>query len=270
MQNNLNNINVGGRNRILGSGDFSNWSESNSSFVTFSNGECIISVTGQTANRFAAGIGRLSLPYSEAAGEQLTVSFDVYSDDWSSVADSGGSTGYGAVAFQLNNVGNPPDANSSGTNGPYVNKRLNATDFWKVAPAQANSEWLHFESVPFILPGAFSYDTSKEIQPYLRAQLQVRMNGTIKFRHMKLEKGNKATDWTPAPEDHETYVDVAMKGGVNLAQTYCLGTVQTTQNVTCTGIGPTTIRLNGTAAANGTPTTLIFRAPKLEPGKYSL
>lgn len=30
---------------------------------------------------------------------------------------------------------------------------------------------------------------------------------TIKFSNLKLEKGNKATDWTPAPEDAEAYTD---------------------------------------------------------------
>ena len=68
----------------------------------------------------------------------------------------------------------------------------------------------------------------------------------------------------------QSNLDNLQIGGKNLVISFCKGYIQTTQNVTCTGTGPSSIRLDGTAAANGTPTTLIFRAPKLEPGKYSL
>lgn len=39
---------------------------------------------------------------------------------------------------------------------------------------------------------------------------------TVYVRDMKLEKGNKATDWTPAPEDQIAYVDSLTIGGRNL------------------------------------------------------
>lgn len=35
-------------------------------------------------------------------------------------------------------------------------------------------------------------------------------SGTVQFRNPKLEYGNKATDWTPAPEDLENYADGAV------------------------------------------------------------
>ena len=39
------------------------------------------------------------------------------------------------------------------------------------------------------------------------------VNGRVRF---KMEKGNKATDWTPAPEDQTAYVDSVQIGGRNL------------------------------------------------------
>lgn len=40
--------------------------------------------------------------------------------------------------------------------------------------------------------------------------------GTIKICNLKLEKGNKATDWTPAPEDIEQAIEDVEVGGQNL------------------------------------------------------
>ena len=37
----------------------------------------------------------------------------------------------------------------------------------------------------------------------------VRCNGTVSIRNIKLERGNRATDWTPAPEDVEDAIDDA-------------------------------------------------------------
>ena len=38
----------------------------------------------------------------------------------------------------------------------------------------------------------------------------------LTLSNVKLEKGNKATDWTPAPEDQIVYVDNLEIGGRNL------------------------------------------------------
>ena len=40
-------------------------------------------------------------------------------------------------------------------------------------------------------------------------------SGSISFRMLKVEKGTKATDWTPAPEDLESYADSASQNAVN-------------------------------------------------------
>lgn len=40
-------------------------------------------------------------------------------------------------------------------------------------------------------------------------------SGSISFRMLKVEKGTKATDWSPAPEDLESYADSASKNAVD-------------------------------------------------------
>ena len=54
---------------------------------------------------------------------------------------------------------------------------------------------------------SFSFTTPDDcakIRIYLSV---VNANSTAKFKRFKLEKGNKVTDWTPAPEDLEAYTD---------------------------------------------------------------
>ena len=46
------------------------------------------------------------------------------------------------------------------------------------------------------------------------------LNGTCTIKNVKLEKGNKATDWTPAPEDLQTDINLALSQSVE----YIIGT----------------------------------------------
>lgn len=46
----------------------------------------------------------------------------------------------------------------------------------------------------------------------------VTKNGTLWFNGMKLERGNKATDWSPAPEDFEASIADAKKAGTDAKQ----------------------------------------------------
>ena len=48
-----------------------------------------------------------------------------------------------------------------------------------------------------------------------QVQACVRKNGTIWVTDVKLEKGDKATDWTPAPEDQEEYTNSAISSSEN-------------------------------------------------------
>jgi len=64
------------------------------------------------------------------------------------------------------------------------------------------------------------------------------LNGTCTIKNVKLEKGNKATDWTPAPEDLQTDINLALSQSVE----YIIGT-QTATTGSWTGRSSTLTEL---------------------------
>jgi hypothetical protein len=68
------------------------------------------------------------------------------------------------------------------------------------------NEWYHVEQ-KIIIPvqASANVDTAASIQFY-NSNANVEASFTARFKNVKLELGNKATDWTPAPEDQEQYV----------------------------------------------------------------
>ena len=62
----------------------------------------------------------------------------------------------------------------------------------------------HFEGT-FTLPEPAAFEDSKDI-----IYIDGTWNGSVTFRNLKLEIGNKATDWTPAPEDgyKTSYIEI--------------------------------------------------------------
>ena len=62
----------------------------------------------------------------------------------------------------------------------------------------------HFEGT-FTLPVPTAFEDSKDI-----IYIDGTWNGSVTFRNLKLEIGNKATDWTPAPEDgyKTSYIEI--------------------------------------------------------------
>lgn len=69
------------------------------------------------------------------------------------------------------------------------------------------NEWYHVEQ-KIIIPAQASTNvgTAASIQFY-NSNANIEASFTARLKNVKLELGNKATDWTPAPEDQEQYVD---------------------------------------------------------------
>lgn len=69
------------------------------------------------------------------------------------------------------------------------------------------NEWYHVEHAILIpVQASANVTTAASIQFY-NSNANVEASFTARFKNVKLELGNKATDWTPAPEDQEQYVN---------------------------------------------------------------
>lgn len=87
------------------------------------------------------------------------------------------------------------------------------------------------------------------------------------IRHPKLEKGNKATDWTPAPEDVGNAIDDAAKTATNYME-FTEGTGLVVGDMTSDTLGKNSlIDSDGVAIRDGTTEIARFGANKIELGK---
>lgn len=134
-------------------------------------------LTGQTSN-IHAGANTQNLPYSKSlsvkSGETWTISGWYYLEDASSVDNGLGLAFRGIGADNvMTNIGLLDIRPTTSNNGKWNKISLTVT---------ANADY-------------------KECL----FQVWVRKNGTAWFTDLKAERGNKATDWTPAPEDTASY-----------------------------------------------------------------
>jgi len=140
--------------------------------------------------------------------ENSTRSTVTYTDDSCTIVNTYGNTKYGVyynvsvesnsaytLSFQASNI--------SGTNVNYaVGNRT---------PGQAASWYGITNGYKDIIDGKnVCTFTIPNTVTLVRVYIGIgSLNGTVTISNLKLEKGNKATDWTPAPEDIEADIDDA-------------------------------------------------------------
>lgn len=157
----LNNISVGGRNLLLDTGR---------SFTGIGNNSTNGNFDAQGGQYYLAGGKKVSDLYNQYGPSQyLTVSFD-----WEASGD---------------NISGKFAPQWSGT--PWIG----LADGGGIEPSNTNKSG-HFKSSVQLNRGGYSTGTAISVQ-FRQDNLQ----GNITIRNMKLEAGNIATDWTPAPED---------------------------------------------------------------------
>lgn len=132
------------------------------------------------------------------AGDSITFSIDFYADDFSANGPKGNITTFRRFA-------NP-------TGGSYVYSvaSLTASDY---GVGTVNGVWQR---------GSYTitFNSSNAVAGwycfgmYMQNQSDVRLS--FKMRELQVELGNKATTWTPAPEDTKTTIDGVKVGGRNL------------------------------------------------------
>ena len=187
----FNNLSIGGRNLVKNSNfvnGTANWRavgastmvSVDSSFEFNGHNTLKIAVTGQTSNKWS-GLKSENIT-SVKSGDILTVSCWYYVEDKSTFDSS----------LTIEVKGERVEASSEGS---MISAEVSASNIvqgkWTrlVGTAKLTSDYKYIYVYPW-----------------------VKCNGTVWFADIKLEKGNKPTDWSPAPED----IDNSIVGGRNL------------------------------------------------------
>ena len=165
----------GGRNLAKGSYNFQNWWIP-SGYATVSGDT--VTFAKRTSKSWVV-IASPCIPAADAIGKDITVSFDIRSDD----------------ATDLNAESGYPAGGPGGTN--YSTRTHSITGF----NGNVSTNW---ERKSFTIKNIdYSTWTKNDgaTDDWLCINVWLYQLNSVQFRHFKFEYGNKPTDWSPAPED---------------------------------------------------------------------
>lgn len=192
-QSKVDGLNVGGRNLALQSKDFTSgeqyWSiNSNFTRSVDSDGFTVLSI-----KRSGAGLEwNRAIPHNYIPVEEMhrgiIVSFDFMCDKVSEL-DRGC-----ICALQTYNSG-------GGRIGWYESQDILSGTQCKLSAPLSDGKWIRVQ-VPFSEGDLKKTYGSSDAVAYTSVSFNLVANGSIHFKKIKIEYGNKATDWTPAPEDY--------------------------------------------------------------------
>lgn len=179
---NLENTEIGGRNLLLKS-NFSNQTSTANKIFDSSNRK-ITFTSSEFGHTYNVYIDLSSYGVDRLQGNKITIS-----GEYKAETDimRGPTNAY--VGMQVSIVRNTTTGGSSQYPGPGFNTVSTAGD-----------KWVKFSKTDNISDYAFT--NSPRLQIIFRDLI-----GSFSFRNLKIEFGNKATDWTPAPEDMATAED---------------------------------------------------------------
>lgn len=197
---NLANLEIGGRNLVLRSKDFTSGDD-----YWYINGNYRKSIdddgfTVVSISRSGAGLewNRI-IPHAFIPVEEMhrgiIVSFDFMCDKVSEL-DRGC-----ICALQTYNSG-------GGRIGWYESQDILSGTQCKLSAPLSDGKWIRVR-VPFSEGDLKKTYGSSDAVAYTSVSLQLVSNGSIHFKKVKIEYGNKATDWTPAPEDVDQQITAA-------------------------------------------------------------
>lgn len=205
-QSKVDGLNVGGRNLALQSKDFTSgeqyWSiNSNFTRSVDSDGFTVLSI-----KRSGAGLEwNRAIPHNYIPVEEMhrgiIVSFDFMCDKVSEL-DRGC-----ICALQTYNSG-------GGRIGWYESQDILSGTQCKLSAPLSDGKWIRVQ-VPFSEGDLKKTYGSSDAVAYTSVSFNLVANGSIHFKKIKIEYGNKATDWTPAPEDYLPQVDLVSNWTTN-------------------------------------------------------
>ncbi len=195
-------IEVGGRNLLLSTKTFTpDWKLDDPVNVE-NNGECTeinMYTTGSTSNYIKSAYSPF-IPIEKVSGKTITFSFEMMLDkvdDWD--------LKYPLIFEYFNSDHTKRLA--------YKDIYYDDTNLKILSGLMKDGEWFKYGFTRGINGSDVTYSTGSSFDDvgYVRFRLTLFRNGSIRFRKPKLEFGNKATDWTPAPEDVDAAIDEVEK-----------------------------------------------------------
>lgn len=203
IQNGVDNLEIGGRNLLYQTGMMSSWDTTDIDGI----GESAI-VDGVLSIKVNENIGtgwssiittsRPLIPMDELIGKQLIISFDVKANEQKS-----------EHAIYMVPTSFYSETGNKGAHRDIV-RNINVTTEW---------QRVSYEFPAVISDGFFTNAPALGVGDLFGFRIYNKMPGTTLYlRKIKLEAGNRATDWTPAPEDVEAEIDSASKTAKNFME----------------------------------------------------
>lgn len=257
-QSKVDGLEVGGRNLALRSKDFTSgeqyWSiNSNFTRSVDSDGFTVLSI-----KRSGAGLEwNRAIPHNYIPVEEMhrgiIVSFDFMCDKVSEL-DRGC-----ICALQTYNSG-------GGRIGWYESQDILSGAQCKLSAPLSDGKWIRVQ-VPFSEGNLKVTYGNSDAVAYTSVSFNLVANGSIHFKKIKIEYGNKATDWTPAPEDYLPQVDLVSNWTTNT--TWIDGGKIYTGSITADKIATDAIKSRNYISSGGTQGSFLnlsdgsFQSPNL-------
>ena len=205
----LDNLEIGGRNYLLDTKEFKKWNlitSTNAQFNIVEDSENDISIhasaSGLSAARIISAKPYNRIPINLVDNKTIIVGVDVKIDDYEQWDNKAYCIleGYEEDDYSKRIVWKDIiiTANYSNINKIYDANKLENNEWTRV--------YLTFTVSNSLFSGFSSGKTYSDVT-YFGVRFTLFQNGGISFRKPKIEIGNKPTDWTPAPEDIENELD---------------------------------------------------------------
>lgn len=199
-QNSVDNLQIGGRNLLTGTGDWSGSFPSSGSGSA--SGDTFTFSAHTSLSWYSVSLSRPYMPFSDVDGQTLTLGFDYRSDDFSDTS--------GDHYIWINAAAS---ATETGSRTKY--RQISTSEFDGVFVP--TTEWQR-GSITFDVSEALFNAGSGECN-YFYIQFYNHTLNSLQLRHVKLERGTKATDWTPAPEDTDASI-AAVQDNLNATRAW--------------------------------------------------
>lgn len=190
VNNAIDGISIGGRNLLRNTRTFEGWTKSAN--ITAQDGVITWAAT-ETPNWSATTDRDVAMNYSEVRGKEVTVSFEVRCDEYAAL------NGKAENGLILNLALHRQGAGSRYRWNDKLYFSLALSDQWE------RVEYTFTASDSFFSSGEGDVipETDKLVLGFYNYAIE-----SVQVRNVKLERGNKATDWTPAVEDMATISDI--------------------------------------------------------------